>query len=164
MKIDVSKIRSIKNASLDIDITDKIKGLANGMNDYKFVENVNFKGSMENSDGVLRLKGHLKAAYSTKCFRCLKEIRNCVELNISEIFSTAKNNGYEDAYLYEGEYVEIDDAIRDNIFLNMPMKKVCSIDCKGLCPSCGKDMNTEKCNCKIDVSDPRLEGLKNYFK
>lgn len=164
MKIDVAEIKSIKNASLNIDITDTIKDLSDTINEYDFDKNANFIGKVENLDGVLKLKGCLKISYKTKCFRCLKDLEDSLDINIKEVFSNSNENGYEDAYLFEEDYIELDDAMRDNILLNMPMKKVCTADCKGLCPSCGKQLNTEKCDCKKDENDPRLEDLKKFFK
>ncbi|MFA6309607.1 MAG: DUF177 domain-containing protein [Clostridia bacterium] len=164
MKIDVSEIKNIKNASLNIDITDTINGLSDTSNDYDFYKNANFIGKIENSDGVLKLKGRLKIAYKIKCFRCLKDVEDNLDIGIKEVFSKSNKDGYEDIYLFEEDHIEIDDALRDNILLKLPMKKICRDDCKGLCASCGKDLNSEKCDCKRDEIDPRLEDLKKFFK
>jgi uncharacterized protein len=42
----------------------------------------------------------------------------------------------------------------------LPTKRLCSEDCKGLCPYCGKDLNEGRCDCEVDEIDPRFEVLK----
>ena len=42
----------------------------------------------------------------------------------------------------------------------LPMKPLCKPDCKGLCPSCGKDLNLGACGCTHETIDPRWEALK----
>ncbi|WDU84060.1 YceD family protein [Caloramator sp. Dgby_cultured_2] len=60
--------------------------------------------------------------------------------------------------------INLEDMIIDNIILSYPAKILCSDDCKGLCPVCGKNLNEGQCECLKDVIDPRLEALKQFFK
>lgn len=163
MKIDISEIKGIKNALMNIDETDSAKILENSSEEFKFDGEINFSGTAENIDGSIRIKGLLKADYSTKCFRCLNDIKRHIEINIKETF-TAETGGYKDSYPLNGDILSFDDAIRDNIFLNLPMKVICEEECKGLCPSCGKDLNKESCNCSNRMTDPRMDKLKDLLK
>ena len=54
--------------------------------------------------------------------------------------------------------VELDDIIVPELILSMPMKELCSEDCRGLCPRCGKDLNDGECGCAEEI-DPRLAKL-----
>ncbi len=47
--------------------------------------------------------------------------------------------------------------LREQFLLAQPMKYLCSEDCKGLCPVCGKNLNYEKCGCNEQALDPRME-------
>jgi uncharacterized protein len=63
----------------------------------------------------------------------------------------------------EDNYVEVTREVEEVIFINLPMKPLCSPDCRGLCPVCGANRNKEKCFCE-EAIDPRLAVLKNWAK
>ena len=65
---------------------------------------------------------------------------------------------------YQGGGMELEDILREQIVLAMPMQRVCREDCKGICPTCGSNRNETPCDCKEDRSGSRwaaLEGLKD---
>jgi uncharacterized protein len=45
------------------------------------------------------------------------------------------------------EFLEVDDEVRQQILLALPLKALCRADCRGLCPGCGKDLNSGPCPC-----------------
>ncbi len=61
---------------------------------------------------------------------------------------------------YTGKQIDLTPAMREQILLSIPPSPVCREDCKGLCPSCGKDLNDGACGCDRTVVDPRWEALK----
>ena len=79
--------------------------------------------------------------------------------------SPALDNGLNITYLpLETDKVNLDQELRDYSLLAIPMKKLCREDCKGLCPSRGKDLNEGKCDCSDKEIDARwlpLNELKN---
>ena len=61
---------------------------------------------------------------------------------------------------YEDDSLELEDVLREQMLLEVPIKTVCTEECKGLCPHCGRNLNTGECECAAKVSDPRWEALK----
>jgi uncharacterized protein len=61
---------------------------------------------------------------------------------------------------YEGETVDLDPLIYEQIILQIPMKVLCREDCRGLCPDCGTNLNSAECNCSSHRVDARLAVLK----
>ena len=61
---------------------------------------------------------------------------------------------------YQGEGLLLEDAVREQVLLALPLKVICREDCRGLCPHCGKNLNTERCSCAEPVEDPRWSALK----
>jgi uncharacterized protein len=59
-------------------------------------------------------------------------------------------------YLKDGLLLE--DVLREQVLLSLPVKTLCKPDCKGLCPRCGADRNSQPCTCEVG-SDPRWEAL-----
>jgi uncharacterized protein len=62
---------------------------------------------------------------------------------------------------YQGEGLLLEDALREQVLLALPIKAICRDDCKGLCPHCGRNLNTEQCSCAEPLEDPRWAALKD---
>ena len=60
-----------------------------------------------------------------------------------------------------GEGLLLEDAVREQVLLAVPLKVICREDCKGLCPHCGANQNLERCSCSEPMEDPRWTALKD---
>jgi uncharacterized protein len=67
-----------------------------------------------------------------------------------------------DVYPYEGQNVDLEPLLREQLILSVPFAPVCSEECRGLCPSCGADRNLETCGCRVEREDGRLHILKDF--
>ena len=61
---------------------------------------------------------------------------------------------------YEGEGLPLDEVVREQVLLAVPLKVTCREDCKGLCPHCGTNLNEGQCSCTIAMEDPRWTALR----
>lgn len=64
-----------------------------------------------------------------------------------------------DVFPYDGEAVDLEPLIREQLVLSVPYAPLCREDCKGLCPQCGVDRNVTTCTCE-PPGDPRFAALK----
>ncbi len=103
------------------------------------------------------------------CDRCLTDF----EKGYHETFELLFHIGTEDlptneenVILIPPETVSLDltSYIEEFLILTVPMKQLCSEDCKGICPGCGADLNTEECRCKVQTIDPRWAKLLELKK
>jgi uncharacterized protein len=62
---------------------------------------------------------------------------------------------------YQGEGLLLEDALREQVLLALPLKVICREDCKGLCPHCGANLNDGQCSCADPPEDPRWTALKD---
>ena len=135
----------------------------------KFPEAVKVEGKVLNIGGQLEFSGDIKAKLSFMCDRCGEWFESELDFDFLEILKKEMDKISEgdenpDVIFYEGNRVDISDIIFNNIILNLPTKKLCSVDCKGLCTECGANLNEKECSCKKDVTDPRFDILDNFFK
>ena len=65
-----------------------------------------------------------------------------------------------DLTVFDGEVVDIDALVTEEILLTVPDHILCKDDCKGICPGCGADRNSVDCGCETAEVDPRWAGLK----
>ena len=65
-----------------------------------------------------------------------------------------------DTSYYRDHQIDLNELLREQFYLALPMKPLCRDDCKGLCPQCGTNWNTGVCTCTSGWEDPRLAALK----
>jgi uncharacterized protein len=73
----------------------------------------------------------------------------------------AIDEGEAEIGFYEGDGMQLEDILREQILLSLPMQKICREDCRGICPVCGKNRNEFSCDCKIRSIDDRWQALRN---
>jgi len=98
---------------------------------------------------------------SGQCRRCLKTIAldEPVELT-REYVPKAGPEADAEEEVYSGKEIDLAPAVREQILLSIPPSPLCREECKGLCPSCGKDLNEGDCGCEQKAMDPRWSALK----
>ena len=116
----------------------------------------------------VRVGGWFSTAVSISCHRCLKAL----EVDVGEEFElvykppppvlSEEEKKLDDNELdidyYIGDELDLGVSLVEQVLLSLPMKVLCSQDCKGLCPQCGADHNQADCGCRPGV-DPRLSSL-----
>ena len=76
---------------------------------------------------------------------------------------SVENEDQDDYIVLPDLVLELDALAEEDLVLNLPSKVLCQEDCKGLCPTCGKNLNDGPCDCKEPV-DPRLAGLLDLLQ
>jgi uncharacterized protein len=119
----------------------------------------------------IRLQGELSTSLELACARCLDPVKSDVSrafdllyrpLGIDAGNAELSVTGAEaEVGYYEGDGLLLEDVLREQTLLAVPLKVLCREDCKGLCPTCGKNRNVELCACADATGDPRWEALKD---
>jgi len=104
-------------------------------------------------DGV-RIELNVEATLEAACARCLKDVRLPLAGEAQETYHEAG-----EPPLIAMDTVDVEPAVREAIVLAQPMRVLCSPDCRGICPQCGKDLNEGPCGCGEDERDPRMAPL-----
>lgn len=137
-----------------------------GKRDINIVSPIDYRGNIYRMDGQLVIDMDLSYQYEEDCHRCLKPAINEVKSHLSGKLAKGKEDdydGFEEVFYYEDNILKLEDYILNQVILSLPMKSLCSSDCKGLCSTCGADLNNTKCDCIRENIDPRFEKLKNFF-
>ncbi len=137
------------------------------------------RGHLERVDGdSIHVRGHLQAPLGLECGRCLELFSLTLdqELDLFYLPHRPEDEVEEEdeielsdrdmvvAY-YRGERLDLGEVVREQCFLSLPLKPLCREDCRGRCPSCGRNRNTESCGCPApeETGDLRLAGLKKLI-
>lgn len=120
--------------------------------------------------GEIRAKGHVTVRMEADCDRCLEPAQCPIDTGfelyyrpVTEGYGEEKAIGEEEAQMgfYEGDGLELNDVLREQVLLSLPMQRVCREDCKGICPICGQNRNqNEECRCQTEAVDDRWSALK----
>lgn len=163
-------IKPIYNGEIkELDINFELEHEDYGFDDVTFRTPVTVTGKItgraqgqEKNEGYTELSITVGADISTECARCLEEI--CERIEFEKIYGLTESRVSDDSEDYistVGGELDIAECARSLFLLNFPTRFICSEDCKGLCGSCGKNLNCGECDCNKKEVDPRLAVLKN---
>jgi uncharacterized protein len=123
---------------------------------------------------IIEVAGHLSTTVTLSCRRCLKPVTSHLEIAILLCYSELAE--HDDAVAEEleirseelglitfsGPEIDLRPDIEQEIVMALPPQLLCEEDCRGLCPSCGIDLNQAQCACEKPVLHAGLEALKNF--
>lgn len=113
----------------------------------------------------LYAQGHLRATVDHECSRCLTGFDQPVTMRLSELYHYPPETAPADALqISDDAHLDLTPVVREDFLLSIPMHALCRPDCKGLCPTCGKNWNEGPCDCRDDEIDPRLAPLAGLLK
>ena len=123
--------------------------------------------TVDNTDRHVILSGDLEARGESICDRCLErfELVFSVPVDITIVrdryrHEIEETDEFDSWVLHQAQgEVDLDDPLREAAVLAQPQKMICNKDCRGLCPSCGVNLNRESCDCTAEDHDPRWDGL-----
>jgi len=125
----------------------------------------------------IRLRGHFGGSFQIPCARCVEPVLTALEADFDLIFRPAAADAEatersitapetEIGY-YQKDSLSLEDVLREQVLLSLPVRTLCKPDCKGLCPRCGENRNSQSCHCEEGPGDPRweaLSGLRSRIK
>lgn len=123
------------------------------------------------SDRIYYFNGRVWGEVGLTCSRCLTEytmaMNGHLEFSVQEVVQAGAVTKDEipdnEILIPAGQTeIELDDAVKEALILEIPLKPLCREDCRGLCTICGADRNTELCDCKVEKTDSRWEGLRQF--
>ena len=132
---------------------------------YPFVTPIAVEGIAKAAYGSVELTASVAFDYEAPCDRCTALTKRRYHYQFSHILSDSPEKEEDDDVIQIGpeRTLDLDELLRSDILLELPYKYLCSEDCKGLCVSCGKNLNEGPCGCNLHQVDPRLEVLKKLI-
>jgi uncharacterized protein len=118
------------------------------------------------------IKGRIATSLSLICSRCLVPFESSIDSRFDLVYLPEELDVIQDQlegddlnklFYYNGR-IDIEEVILEQLNLAFPAKPLCSADCQGICPVCGKIIRNSGCGCMTESSDPRLNKLKIFIK
>ncbi len=137
--------------------------------EFKQAGPLEVRASAELVEGQIRITGSLQTKLELVCARCLEPVVEEVSRDFDLFYRPMKTIAKEDEVrlreddteiaFFEGQGLFLADVLAEQVLLALPMKVICRGDCRGLCPHCGVNLNSEECRCESHAADPRLAPL-----
>ena len=141
--------------------------------EFEFIAPLEVQLTLVRIGNMVEMRGRLKSRVGAACSRCLAPLE--LELDAPFELIYARRPGAEERpclqkeielttedvglMLFEGDTIDIRQGLYEETLAALPLKPLCSEACRGLCPTCGADLNNGPCHCTQDSLDPRLAKL-----
>jgi len=167
MRLDLGKIRTARERYEKVYSPE---AFAPDQDGFRLVAPVSLTFDIDTDKQQFRLVGAVKTTLELTCSRCLEPFTWPVEaefdlryqphtLNTGEGEREIEEDDLTTAF-YDNDEIDLGHLMREQFYLSLPMKPLCSDDCQGLCVVCGTNLNRGACDCKPGWEDPRLAALK----
>jgi uncharacterized protein len=168
----IFEIEEIPEGGLNFDLLEGKEHFEIDQFDCALTDGVKVRGKLTKIDREVYFAGYVEAPLLVTCTRCLKpfplQLKNKIQVHFvprskqsspeSEVEISETDIEKE---IYEEDRIELHGPIRDQILLEVPLILLCQENCKGICPECGCDRNSDSCKCENDGEiDPRFAVLQ----
>jgi uncharacterized protein len=133
------------------------------------IEPLEVRATAELIDGQIRISGNFHTRLELVCARCLETVVEEASRDFDLYYRSMTSIPDDDEVqlnlddteigFFEGDGLFLADVLAEQVNLAIPMKVICRSDCRGLCPHCGVNLNSEECRCEKHPTDARLAPL-----
>ena len=132
---------------------------------------LDWSATAERAGAEIRITGSLATTLETSCSRCLEPAQSKVSKAFDLFFRERDEAMFDEddeieleekdtrTAFFTGAKLAIADILREQILLALPMKALCKVDCQGLCPVCGTNLNNSRCGCSQEEFSPHMDTL-----
>ncbi len=128
---------------------------------------------LPHTGGEIRVKGRVTTVMDAECDRCLGRATFPIDAPFDLFYKPAEtvtaeeeevaiDEGEAEMGFYEMPGLQLEEILREQVLLQLPMQRVCSETCKGICPVCGMNRNETDCRCEARAADDRWSALKDF--
>ena len=161
MRLNLREIIEMPGGSVPFECELESEGL-----DFPSIKQYNAKpravGRVYNEAGILQLEGTLTAEMRCVCDRCGAEFDSVKTTPLAATIVEEDNGEDPELFILDGDEIDLSEILSTLFILDMETKFLCREDCKGLCPTCGKNLNLGACECRKQL-DPRFAVLEQLL-
>jgi len=169
------RLEQVRDRPFHWDETETVGADEIGHPDLVALSPVHWRGEIRFADPGYLLTADISYRQTLSCQRCLEPVEQPVEDQLTLLLVPGAQAPRSDEHVLEeeelgvvevpeDEEVDLRPLLIEQIQLDVPMKPLCRPDCKGICPSCGRNLNDGPCGCEQQEIDPRWKALEALRK
>lgn len=170
MLINLSEVMSVKDKVKHIEVPFEKEAIELDGMKYQISKKSMVDLKIANlGDRKVSIKADAEICLLIPCSRCLEDVEVSFDIHFDKKadFRQTEDDKVDD--INEMSYItdfdlDVDLLIYGEILLDFPLKVLCKEDCKGICNSCGKNLNKGSCECDLQPKDPRMAAIQDIFK
>lgn len=113
----------------------------------------------------LIVQANFSASIILECVRCLNEYVQPLKWNFTELYAFNRRSVSDSGLIIPDDaHIDLQPLIREYALLEIPLKPLCKLDCKGLCAVCGEDLNLHDCGHKEITEESPFSALKGLLE
>ncbi len=166
MLIDISELLSVTDKKMEVPVNIEMQRFVSRMCDYEIIKKEPLLVSLHNTGRrTFTLETTVDITLLMQCGRCLENVEQNLHFVVKkEIDMNESGEDSQDELFYISEdKLNVEELIYNEILVNLPMKVLCSKNCKGICNRCGANLNLQTCNCDTTELDPRMSKIRDIF-
>ncbi len=161
--IGVTRLRKEPGSVASFDLSGQLSDLKLSSSYVEDVELIEVDGIAESVHGGILVTGRIMTTWKGECRRCLGLASGIMEIPVRELYERVESGAdvfsEGDTYTYSGDVIDLSEMVKDQVLLDLPLAPLCTEECKGLCASCGAELNTGLCGCDNQPIDLRWGAL-----
>ena len=169
MLIELSELLSVKDKEVDVCADIEMQRFTSKMCDYEIVDKKPLEVKLRNiGRRKFSLDTVINITLNIPCDRCLTDVKHNMNIKVNkEIDMNESESGRVDSLdeqsFIEDNTLDLEELVYNEILVHLPMKVLCSENCKGICNRCGANLNSQTCNCDTTELDPRMSKIRDIF-
>lgn len=151
------ELKDLRESAVDLDVNASPASLDLTDPDFRFEEPVTGRVNFRLVGDRVLAKGNVRTDALGQCVRCLADVRMPIEAKVDAVYENdpellkpeRKAFGTDEQIVtyFDGEAIHPEPELRESLMLELPTLPLCKEDCKGLCPTCGANLNEGPCKC-----------------
>ena len=169
MLIDLSELLSVNDKSEDVQAEIEMDRFRSKMADYLISEKAPLQIHLTNiGKRMIRIETVIDITLLIPCDRCLEDVKYDLNIKVNKEINMNESDKDRIQSLDELSYIkenslDVERFVYNEILVHLPMKVLCSENCKGICNRCGANLNSQTCNCDTTELDPRMSKIRDIF-
>ncbi|MBC8572366.1 YceD family protein [Jingyaoa shaoxingensis] len=169
MQVDLHDILKIDGKKMQINAELEMDQFHGTFGDYPIIRKSPVSLEIMNKgERNLQIKGSAEVVLAIPCDRCLEEVDTPIPLDFEKevdmkLDEEERIQALDEQYFIEGYNLDVDKLVCSEILVSWPSKVLCKEDCKGLCNTCGTNLNLKTCDCEPTDLDPRMAQIQEIF-
>lgn len=167
MLIDLWSLLSYEGKEMVLQTELDMNSLDTGINKFDFIEKqpLSFKFTHTGNKHVI-IEADVDVTLNMPCDRCLEDVKTNISLKTSkeiDLNEDSETDDVNETIFMDGTVFDSEKFVYGEILVNLPMKVLCSENCKGICNRCGTNLNHGSCGCDTTELDPRMAKVLEVF-
>ncbi len=170
MLVNLSDVLSEQHRPIEVDVSLEMESFQSSIGEYPIIEKEPAHILVKHvKERELEISGKARLMISIPCDRCLEDVPMEFLLDFVKNIDLSVSDDEQEDDLDEKNYIDgynldVDKLLYNEILIGWPMKILCSEDCKGICNTCGQNLNKATCDCEDTSLDPRMSVIRDVFK